>query len=84
LVLPASRRRDWSFTCAERASLIAAIPTPDPGGPWVDRQRRLQRIGDLRQRAAASGPARVEAMTQLEQAENYERLVLLGDWWKRA
>ena len=76
---------DWYLTRAERDSLIAAIPTPATGGPWVDRQRRLGRIAELRDRAAAaSGTARVLALTQLEQAENYERLVLLDDWWKRA
>jgi hypothetical protein len=75
---------DWYLTRAERDSLIAAIPMPAPDGPWVDRQRRLARIAELRQRvAAASGAARVEALTQLEQAENYERLVLMDDWWKR-
>ena len=75
---------DWYLTRAERDSLIAAIPTPASGGLWVNRQRRLKRIAELRDRAAAtSGSARVEALTQLEQAENYERLVLLDDWWKR-
>jgi hypothetical protein len=76
-------RNTWLFY-TERDSHMAAIQTPAPGGPWVDRQRRLGRIAELRDRAAsASGPARVEAPAQLEQVENYERPVQLDDWWKR-
>jgi hypothetical protein len=75
---------DWYLSRAERDSLIAAIPTPAADGQWVDRGRRLDRIAQLRERAAsASGPGRVQALAQLEQAENYERLVQLDDWWKR-
>ena len=75
---------DWYLTRAERDSLIAAIPTPATGGPWVNRQRRLKHIAELHDRVAgSSGPTRVEALTQLEQAVNYERLVQLDDWWKR-
>ena len=74
---------DWYLTRAERDSLIAAIPTPEPGGPWINRPQRLGRIKALSQLAAgSSGPARVDALTHLEQAENYERLVQLEDWWK--
>jgi hypothetical protein len=75
---------DWYLSRAERDSLIAAIPSPEAGGPWTDRDRRLERIALLRERLAqASGPARAEALTQLEQAENYERLARLSEWWRR-
>jgi hypothetical protein len=74
---------DWYLTRAERESLIAAIPMPTPAGPWVDRQRRLGRIAELKARAdAATGMARVGWLTQLEQAENFERLVQLDAWWQ--
>jgi hypothetical protein len=74
---------NWYLTRAERDSLISAIPVPTPGGQWVDRERRLGRITELKERAAAAtGMARVSVLTQLEQAENFERLVQLEAWWR--
>jgi hypothetical protein len=75
---------NWYISRAERDSLIAAIPTPPPGSRWVDARERLERVDELRRRLEeASGPAHTELLIQLQQAENYERLVGLSDWWTR-
>jgi hypothetical protein len=74
---------NWYISRAERDSLFAAIPSPGDQSPWRDRARRLARIDELRSRTvAATGDARTEAVTQLEQAQNYERLVRLDEWWR--
>jgi hypothetical protein len=75
---------NWYLSRAARDGLFAAIPKPPAGSPWVDRDRRLARLVELRDRAEATrGPARVAALRALEQVENLERLVGVGAWWAR-
>ena len=75
---------DWYLTRAERSSLFGAIPKPVAGGQWDNHANRMQRLNELRAKAdTTTGKNRDGILKQIQQAENYERLVQLETWWQR-
>jgi hypothetical protein len=73
---------DWYLSDAEKAGLICAIPEPWPDSPWQRPECRLRRIEELTKMVdATSGVVRDRWLKRLEQAKNYERLVVLKAWW---
>jgi hypothetical protein len=74
---------NWYLSDAEKAGLIRAIPPePEAGSRWLQSQCRRERIEQLTKDVdEAKAPDRDGRLKQLEQAKNYERLVVLREWW---
>jgi hypothetical protein len=75
---------DWYLSDAEKAGLIGAIPPkPESGSCWFQDKCRRARIEELTKMVHFEKKelVRDKLLKQLEQAKNYERLVVLKEWW---